>query len=184
VHPEEMNSTIGTAWILRRSISNLKWIRSAGDELDQDPGFLKLIHSDEYAPLLLFPGSGVLNLNHASKQQWQDIASESRRPLLIVIDGTWTQARGILRKSEILRALPRVSFETEKPSEYEFKRQPHPACLSSVEGVHRVIEVLASRGFAPLPLSREHDQMITIFRQMVQFQLSQELSRKIPVAPA
>ncbi len=174
VHPYEVNSTVGTAWIIRRSISNLKWFRSKGDDLDQDPAFLKLLSDPTTVPLLLYPGSTALNLNQAKNESWHGLVPEGKRPLFFVIDGTWTQAGAMLRKSAMLRALPRVSFETNVLSEYGFKIQPHPACLSSVEGVHRVIEVLAERGWGHLPANREHDQMIEIFRRMVKFQLNQE----------
>jgi DTW domain-containing protein YfiP len=170
VHPYEAKSTVGTAWILRRSISNLLWIRSKGIELDEDPIFLEMINQPDRIPLLLFPGQQAFNLNHGTESAWADLRAAGRKPLFIVIDGTWTQARQIVRRSAYLRALPRVSFETIQLSEYGFKKQPHPACLSTVEGVHRVIESLAARGWSPPPAHREHDQMIEIFRKMVRFQ--------------
>ena len=173
VHPYEARSTVGTAWILRRSISNIKWFRSKGTGLDVDPSFLEMLSAPDRVPLLLFPGTKAFNLSQDSAEAWQGLVPNSQRPLFIVIDGTWTQAHAMLRKSMLLRSLPRVSFETIQLSEYGFKKQPHQACLSSVEGVHRVIEVLASRGWGHLPALREHDQMIEIFRSMVKFQATQ-----------
>jgi DTW domain-containing protein YfiP len=170
VHPDEASSTVGTAWILRRSIKNLVWIRSDGEKLDQDPNFLGLI---ERAPLLLFPGTTALNLNQASDEQWTALVPRSRRPLFLIVDGSWNQAKMILRKSAKLRALPRVSFDPGRTSEYTFKRQPHPACLSCVEGAHRTLEILAQRGWGELPPLREHDQMIEIFRSMIAYQIEQ-----------
>ena len=178
VHPYEAKSTVGTAWIMRRSISNLKWFRSKGKDLDTDPRFLEMIDSPEVVPLLLFPRKDALNLNRASDEQWRIKVPESRRPLFIVIDGTWTQAKQMLKESSLLSSLPCVSFETAQLSEYGFKKQPNPHCLSSVEGVHRVIEVLAERNWAALPSLREHDQMIEIFRGMVRFQLQMETNPK------
>jgi len=174
VHPYEVRSTVGTAWILRRSISNIKWFRSKGIGLDTDPIFMETVAAPDTVPLLLFPSSNALNLNRASDQEWRDLVPNAKRPLFLVVDGTWTQAHAMLRKSAVLRSLKRVSFDTVRPSEYGFKTQPHPACLSSVEGVHRVIEILASRSWCPLPPVREHDQMIEIFRNMVKFQNEQE----------
>jgi DTW domain-containing protein YfiP len=174
VHPYEMKSTVGTAWILRRSISNLKWFRSKGNGLDTDPEFLKSLNAPNTVPLLLFPGAQAFSLSHDSTEAWRGIVSESQRPLFLIIDGTWTQAHAMLRKSKLLQSLPRISFQTVRPSEYGFKIQPHPNCLSSVEGVHHVIELLAARGWGSLPTNREHDQMIEIFREMAHFQAKQE----------
>ncbi|MGZ3649563.1 MAG: tRNA-uridine aminocarboxypropyltransferase [Bdellovibrionota bacterium] len=174
VHPEEVKSTVGTAWILRRSISNIKWFRSKGNCLDADPKFLQTLRAPDIVPLLLFPGPQAFSLSHDSTEAWRNLVSASQRPLFIVIDGTWTQAHAMLRKSKVLQSLPRISFQTVRPSEYGFKIQPHPDCLSSVEGVHHVIELLAARGWGALPASREHDQMIEIFRNMATFQAKQE----------
>ena len=170
VHPDEASSTVGTAWILRRSVKNLTWIRSDGEGLDQDPSFLELIAR---APLLLFPGPKSLNLNQAKEDEWRALVPKSKRPLLIIVDGSWNQAKMILRKSAQLQTLPRVSFDMGRASEYTFKRQPHPACLSCVEGAHRTLEILAQRDWGSLPPSREHDQMIEIFRSMIRYQIEQ-----------
>jgi len=174
VHPDEVKSTVGTAWILRRSISNIKWFRSKGSGLDTDQRFLETLSAPDTVPLLLFPGPQAFNLSHDSTEAWRNLVSASHRPLFIVIDGTWTQAHATLRKSKLLQALPRISFQTVRPSEYGFKIQPHPNCLSSVEGVHHVMELLAARGWSSLPADREHDQMIEIFRNMAKFQATQE----------
>ncbi|OFZ82621.1 MAG: hypothetical protein A2583_07950 [Bdellovibrionales bacterium RIFOXYD1_FULL_53_11] len=173
VHPHEVRSTVGTAWIMRRSISNIKWFRSKGIGLDEDPEFLSLLGAPDAVPLLLFPGPQAFNLSHGRTEEWQSLVPAGRRPLFFVVDGTWTEARAMLRKSRLLSALPRVSFETPRLSEYGFKKQPHPGCLSSVEGVHLVIELLAQRGWGTLPALREHDRMIGIFRNMVRHQLQQ-----------
>ncbi len=173
VHPDEIKSTVGTAWILRRSISNIEWFRSKGDEIDSNSALIDALRIPGRVPLLLFPGTHAFNLSQDSHEAWIQLVPNSQRPFFIVIDGTWTQAHRMLRKSSLLRSLPRVSFETPHLSEYGFKKQPNSHCLSSVEGVHHVIEVLGSRQWAPLPALREHDQMIEIFRNMVRYQFQQ-----------
>lgn len=173
VHPHEAKSTVGTAWILRRSISNIRWIRSNGIEIDSDPKFLEIFDTTDKVPLLLFPGAKSFNLNQASDSDWETMVPTAKRPLFVVIDGSWAHARAMLRRSKLLNSLQRVTFTVERTSEYGFKSQPNPACLSSVEGVHRVIEILAARSWAALPSLRDHDKMIEIFREMVKFQINQ-----------
>lgn len=158
VHPLEVSSTVGTAWILRRSISNLHWFRSDGSDLDENPRFVELLN--DRSPYVLYPGETSLNLDDEQRKL-------EERPLIIVIDGTWSQAKSMLNRSTKLRNLPRISFVPRTTSDYRFKRQPRPECLSSVEGVHRVIEILSP------PASRAHDRMIEIFQSMVTFQLKQ-----------
>lgn len=173
VHPQEAGSTVGTAWILRRSIRDLHWWRSNGSDLDRDARFARLLEEPSLVPFLLYPGRTAINLNRVPDEEWSARLA-GRRPLFIVVDGTWTQAAQILRQSAKLRSLPRASFDVTVASEYGFKRQPRELCLSCVEGVHRVYESIAARGWAPLPAERAHDRMVEIFREMVRFQLSQE----------
>jgi DTW domain-containing protein YfiP len=179
VHPLEAKSTVGTAWILRRSITNLKWFRSKGTGLDTDEAFLEAVNAPDTVPLLLFPSAQAFSLTHSPTEAWRELVPATKRPLFIVIDGTWTQAHAILRKSKLLQSLPKISFQTVRPSEYGFKIQPHPDCLSCVEGVHHVLELLAARGWGSLPENREHDQMIEIFRNMAKFQANQERNPRI-----
>src|SRR5476649_320676 len=70
VHPYEAKSTVGTAWILRRSIANIRWFRSKGIGLDVDPHFLETLGAPDTVPLLLFPGPHSFNLSRASTQDW------------------------------------------------------------------------------------------------------------------
>lgn len=179
VHPDEAASTVGTAWILRRSMKNLFWIRSSGWDLDTDLNFLARIHRPDTIPFLMYPSPKSLNIDLCTKEEWVAKVPVGLRPLFIVVDGTWTQASAILRRSPLLMSLPRVTFQDGTPSEYGFKIQPHPSCLSCVEGVHRVIDKMSARGWASLPPNREHDRMLDIFRHMVRFQLDQERNPRI-----
>ena len=174
VHPDEVASTIGTAWILRRSILNLHWFRSDGHDLDTHSRLIELIANPQTVPFMLYPSKDAINLDLCSDDEWRQRVPENKRQLFFVVDGTWSQAPGILRNSKLLQSLPKVSFEGSGLSEYGFKKQPKPACLSCVEGVHRVIEKVARRNWAELPPLREHDRMLEIFREMVQFQTNRE----------
>ena len=184
VHPHEVRSTVGTAWILRRSISNLHWFRSKGPDLDTQNRFLQLVQMPGLTPFLLFPGPQSANLSEDPDPPWKGPITFQNRPLFIILDGTWLQARSMLRKSKVLQSLRRVSFKTRQPSEYQFKKQPHPLCLSSVEGAHRVIEIVSNRGWASPPPHRAHDQMIEIFRKLVRSQIEAEGASNFSISQA
>src|SRR3954453_9799138 len=83
VHPHEAKSTVGTAWILRRSISNIKWFRSKGIGLDTDSSFLKMLNAPERVPLLLFPGLKAFNLSLDSEDAWRSLVPNPKRPLFV-----------------------------------------------------------------------------------------------------
>jgi DTW domain-containing protein YfiP len=76
-----------------------------------------------------------------------DAGREPVRPhgalTLVVVDGTWPQARSIVRASPWLRALPRLSLTPRQPSAYGIlRRQPHAGCLSTLEAVAEALLVL------------------------------------------
>jgi len=58
---------------------------------------------------------------------------------LIILDGTWDQARKLFSRNPILQAVPKVSINLSTPSEYVVRTQPSAGCMSTLEvGVHSV----------------------------------------------
>ena len=107
-----------------------------------------------HGAVLLFPGPGTVpprTLRAAAPR------------VLVVLDGTWSQARTLYRSNRMLHALPQVGFHPPTPSEYVIRREPSPRCWSTIEAVAYTlgeIEGDAAR-FAPL---------LAPFRQMVEWQ--------------
>lgn len=102
---------------------------------------------------LLYPGEGSVVLGPG--------ASAPRA--LVVLDGTWSQARRILRKNEWLRALPQFALapSPEERSNYRIRRQPAEHCLSTVECIARVLQAVEpDRPEAPELLLRAFDAMV------------------------
>ena len=65
---------------------------------------------------------------------------------LIVVDGTWSNAKTLVRDSTVLSALPRVAFAAPRPTEYRIRREPRDEYVSTIEAL---VHVLVS--FAPAP---------------------------------
>jgi hypothetical protein len=83
---------------------------------------------------------------------------------LIVLDGTWANARKLLTANPALAALPRVSFQPQRPSDYGIRRQPAPFCVSTIEALAEVLAVLEPDG-GPF------ERLLDPFRAMVERQL-------------
>lgn len=60
---------------------------------------------------------------------------------LVVIDGTWPQARRLMALNPALRALPRIGFVPRRPGNYRIRREPAAHCVATIEAV---VEVLAT----------------------------------------
>jgi hypothetical protein len=98
---------------------------------------------------LLFPGG-------------DDAAGVPPPKTLIVVDGTWPQARSLVKKNPSLQTLPRIGFRPRRPSQYRIRREPAEFCVSTIEALAEVLHVLEGGDF---------DALLQPFRVMVDKQL-------------
>ena len=93
---------------------------------------IDLCTSDTYQPMVVFPASYA-----GSERQVLSAPPAGKPPLFIMLDGTWTEARKMFRKSPWLDALPVMSLNVTAPSRYTL-REAHG------EGQHCTAEVAAA----------------------------------------
>jgi len=58
---------------------------------------------------------------------------------LVVVDGTWSQARNVVRDNPVLQALPRYAFATPEPSSTGIRREPRAENVSTIEALMHVL---------------------------------------------
>jgi DTW domain-containing protein YfiP len=96
-----------------------------------DPAVLRLLADPQWQPFVVFPGEFV-----APERVVQTVQTEAteKRPLFIVLDATWPEARKMFRKSPYLDALPVLSLNPEQVSQYQLRRarRDHHFCTSEV----------------------------------------------------
>ena len=109
---------------------------------------------------VLFPGAGATMLGPGVG---------AAPPALVVIDGTWSQAKRMLRKNAWLQQLPRYEFPTriDQPSTYRFRKQPKAHFLSTVECISRVLQAVE-----PGPGDAAAERLISAFDALVESQLT------------
>jgi DTW domain-containing protein YfiP len=61
---------------------------------------------------------------------------------LVVLDGTWSQARRLYRDNPQLADLPHVQLTPARPSRYRIRAEPAPHCLSTIEAIALALSVL------------------------------------------
>ena len=61
---------------------------------------------------------------------------------IFILDGTWPCARKMLKLSKNLQKLNRVSFDNSIASKFIIKQQPEALCLSTIESVYTVLNLL------------------------------------------
>ncbi|MBL8946977.1 MAG: DTW domain-containing protein [Myxococcales bacterium] len=164
-HPRERTMAIGTARMASLCLPNSEL--HVGARWDAASGSLGRALSDPDRPAaLLYPGEGAIDI----------ISAPPSTPItLVVVDGTWSQAKKIVRHSPILAGLPRYAFVPPAPSEYRIRREPRDDYVSTIEALVHVLGALegdAAR-FAPL---------LTPFRAMIDTQIEHIEQRRSPRA--
>lgn len=78
---------------------------------------IDLVQNPDYQPMVVFPAS------YADPQREILTAPplNAKPPLFIMLDGTWTEARKMFRKSPYLDALPIISVDLSKTSAYRLR---------------------------------------------------------------
>lgn len=78
---------------------------------------LASVASEEYQPMVVFPASYA----DSSRQVLTAPPISGKPPLFIMLDGTWTEARKMFRKSPYLDALPVISVDLTITSTYRLR---------------------------------------------------------------
>lgn len=95
-----------------------------------DPALLELLADAQWQPYVVFPAEYA----QSGQPVVDRLAPEfGKRPLLIILDATWTQARKMFRKSPWLDGLPVVSLQIEQLSRYRLRRSTREEHLCTVE---------------------------------------------------
>jgi DTW domain-containing protein YfiP len=117
-----------TGWLVADVVSDthaFTWSR-----LHVDPALLALLDDPHWQPYVVFPGEFA-----APQRVVSEIAdTPGRRPLFVLFDGTWAEARKAFRKSPWLDRFPVLSLSPEQVSRYQLRRSwhEHHFCTSEV----------------------------------------------------
>jgi DTW domain-containing protein len=129
-HRHESRHPFGTVRIAELGLSNLRVHTVPGSAVSgaTPPSFVPA------GAGLLYPGPGARELT--------SLAPSEHPKALVVLDGTWHQARALLRDHAWLRDLPRYGLEPSEPSRYRVRREPLPTCVSTIEAIVQALSAL------------------------------------------
>lgn len=100
---------------------------------EPDPALLAAVQSSDYQPVVVFPASYA----DPGREVLTAPPISGKPPLFIMLDGTWSEARKMFRKSPWLDHFPVMSLSVSTPSRYTL-REAHG------EGQHCTAEVAAA----------------------------------------
>ncbi len=159
-HPREARVAVGTARMAHLALPNSEL--HIGVDFEAVPQVRALC--DEPGTFLLFPGEG------AASPERIDPAQVKR---LVVIDGTWPQARKVLKSNPMLQRLPRMGLVPRRPGNYRIRREPAADCLATIEAVVELLGVLERS-------PERFDALLQAFTWMVDRQLELAAARTTP----
>jgi DTW domain-containing protein YfiP len=126
-HPRERDVGINTARIARLGLAGA--ILRSDVDFSDDP-VVREVLADGNA-YVLFPGKDAIAV---------ETAHFASPITLVVLDGTWWQARKLLKANPALAALPRLCLTPSGPSVYgQIRREPADHCVATLEAVAHVL---------------------------------------------
>ena len=98
---------------------------------EPDPQLLALLADPQWQPYVVFPAQYA----HPGQQVVSTLVADhdGRRPLFILLDGTWTEAKKMFRKSPYLAALPVLTLAAEQDSGYGLRKAKVSGQLCTAE---------------------------------------------------
>jgi DTW domain-containing protein len=148
-HPRESDVAINTARLAALQLEGAEL--HVGIELDDVPALRERL-SDPAAPaVLLYPGEEAQDLAQAPP---------ASAVTLVVLDGTWWQAKKLFQHNPELAKLPRYSLSPSAPSRYRIRREPALHCVSTIEAIAEALALLEPGGFEREALLKPFDAMV------------------------
>jgi DTW domain-containing protein YfiP len=153
-HPRERDVPIGTAHMASLCLPNSEL--HVGVHF-RDSAEVRRALTDPLRPAaLLYPGAGAVDV----------LSAPPTSPItLVVVDGTWAQAKKVVRENPELAALPRYAFTPPTPSEYRIRKEPRETYVSTIEALMHVLGVLEGD-------TERFTALLAPFRAMVEAQLA------------
>jgi DTW domain-containing protein YfiP len=153
-HPREKGNAIGTAWMASLCLPNSEL--HVGIRWSEQSRVHAAINNPAAPAVLLYPGADAKDI----------LLDPPKGPVtLVVVDGTWSQAKVVVRDNPMLAALPRYAFNAPTPSEYRIRKEPSDEVVSTIESLMYALGALEgdTERFAAL---------LRPFRAMVNAQLT------------
>ena len=120
-----------TGWLIADVVADtfaFGWART-----EVDPALLALLNDPQWQPYVVFPAEFADARRVVHDITHNDHTKPMKRPLFILLDGTWDEARKMFRKSPYLQNFPVLSLQPEQLSRYQLRRAQSEAHLCTAE---------------------------------------------------
>ena len=111
-----------------------------------DSKMLALLKDPQWQPIVIFPAEYTQQEKVLTSYQ----PSSTKRPLFILLDGSWAQAKKMFRKSPYLEDFPVLSFDPKNISRYLVRKASKDNQLATAEVAARALEFMHETANASL----------------------------------
>ncbi|OED64371.1 tRNA-uridine aminocarboxypropyltransferase [Vibrio echinoideorum] len=125
-HENELSRDTNTGKLLQQSLQQCQsfvWQRKT-----PPAELMALLEDKTRQPFLLFPSDTSIECQQAVMTK-----AMSRKPLFIILDGTWQEAKKMLNKSIWLQSIPQVHLNITSESSYTLRRNQDSGHLCTCE---------------------------------------------------
>ena len=132
-----------TGWLIADVVSAtfaFGWART-----EVDPALLALLADPQWQAFVVFPGEFVASDRVVHEVPVTTATSKGQRPLFILLDATWPEARKMFRKSPYLNHLPVLSLNPEQVSNYKLRRSKRDDHFCTSEVAALCLELAGER---------------------------------------
>ncbi|GAB3529877.1 tRNA-uridine aminocarboxypropyltransferase [Photobacterium alginatilyticum] len=104
---------------------------------EPNSAMLELLEDPQWQPYVVFPAEYAQPERVAEKVD----VETGKRPLFIMLDGSWAEAKKMFRKSPYLNKFPVLSINPDKPSRYKVREASKENQLGTAEVAARIIDL-------------------------------------------
>ncbi|XP_003473330.1 tRNA-uridine aminocarboxypropyltransferase 2 isoform X1 [Cavia porcellus] len=135
-HPAEENKVLRTVPLLEACLPQDKCKVKIGRRFSEEKDTELSAICRKSGTLILYPGAEAADL--------EEFISDSPvyPSTIIIIDGTWSQAKDIFYKNSLFRLPKQVQLKTNISSQYVIRMQPTNRCLSTLECAAVALSIL------------------------------------------
>lgn len=120
MHDAEPMKPSNTGWLIADVVQDtfaFGWSRT-----EIDPALTALLQDPQWQPYVIFPSEYVEPPERAISTLPAEEVASGKRPLFILLDATWSEARKMFRKSPYLDGFPVLGLRPEQISRYQLRR--------------------------------------------------------------
>ncbi len=139
VHELEFFKPTNTGKLIAETIENTYSFAWKRNETPQN--LVDMIESGKYNPYVVFPD----DVGDYKPRVKAFVEIEGKEPAFIILDGTWSQARKMFRKSKVLENIPMLSLNTQRSSEYILRSPSDKNHICTVEVAIELLNIIGDK---------------------------------------